>query len=524
MASFFRRLFSRRSDDAKSERGKRAPGRDLLEQIQNQFEECDDVKIRRIGLGTSGVEMAIAYIQGITDDSRIEEFTIRPLQAWGNRGARLPGGVNRLEWLAYNVLNTSEARVVDEWEEVTSALVGGDILLMFVGEMQALRVNNRGWHTRGVEGPVHEVTIRGPRDAFSENLYWNTAMIRRRIQDPSLKVKVHTVGRRSRTSVAVLYVEGVTNPGLVEEVQRRLSSIDTDAILDTGYIEQLIEDEWFSPFPQHMKTERPDRAVASLLEGRVVVIADTTPFVLMLPATLDSFFHSPEDSYDRFFPVNFLRPIRFVAAVMAVMMPGLYVALVAYHPGILPTELALRIMTSREGVAFPVLVEAVIMQFFLELIKEAGLRMPGPIGQTFGIVGGLILGEVGIRAGIVSEAMVLTVAATAVASFAAIDREMGTILRLMGLPIMLSAAFFGLFGLIMGVILVGIHISILRSYGVPYFAPYPYYKWTDLKDTIIKSPLRGFHTRPSYLRTPDFVRQRPGGRRAGRPAKRKEEE
>ena len=214
------------------------------------------------------------------------------------------------------------------------------------------------------------------------------------------------------------------------------------------------------------------------------------PLALLLPATFDSLFHSPEDSYDRFLSVNFLRVMRLIAATFSIVIPALYVALVAYHPGTLPTELALKIQASREGVAFPVLVEALFMQFFLELIREAGLRLPGPLGQTFGIVGALILGDVGIRAGIVSEAMVITVAATAICSFASVDRELGTTLRLLGFPIMISTSVLGLYGFIMGALAVLIHLSILRSYGLPYLAPYPYYQWSSAKDALTKAPQR----------------------------------
>src|SRR5690606_37118981 len=240
--------------------------------------------------------------------------------------------------------------------------------------------------------------------------------------------------------------------------------------------------------------------------GGMVIIADTTPFVLVLPATFDSLFHSPEDSYDRWFPVNLLRWVRFLAAALSLTIPGLYVALVAYHPGMLPTEFTLHLMTSREGVAFPVLVEALLMQFFLELIKEAGFRMPSPIGQTFGIVGGLVLGDMGVRAGIVSEAMVIVVAVTAVSSFAAVDRGTGTGLLLLVLPLMISAAVLGLYGLAMALLLILIHLACMRSYGVPYIAPYSYYKWSDMKDTLLKAPMRSFHRRPSHLHAPDEIR------------------
>lgn len=477
------------------------------------------MKFNAFRLGEKGPEGVAVYVEGLVDVARLEQTTLRPILSWAQRlwgtGDAAPGSVHPgsidLRTLQEQVLPAMEVRLTDDLEEATAAVLSGDTLLFLKGEEKALHVTNRGPQSRGVQDPVLEVTVRGPRDAFTETLVWNTALVRRRLRDPGLRIILKKIGRRSRTDVVLLYIEGIAPADLVTEVERRLDGIDIDAILDTGYIEQLIEDAWLSPFPQHLKTERPDKVVAGLLIGRVAILADTTPFALLMPATLDSFFHSPEDSYDRYFQVNLLRSLRFIGSVVSTVMPGLYVALVAYHPGILPTELALKIQASREGVAFPVLVEALLMQVSLELIKEAGLRLPGPLGQTFGIVGGLILGEVGIRAGIVSEAMVITVAVTAVSSFASVDREMGTVLRLLGLPVMLSAAFLGLYGFAMALLAIAIHVTVLRSYGVPYLAPYPYYQWSAAKDALTKAPLRSFRRRPAYMAGPDIQRQQPVG-------------
>lgn len=493
-----------------------SPAGDLLPELKRLFEGSDDVKFHDLLLGDNGPRAVVIFIEGFVDGARLENFTLRPLLLWAQREqwrleSRDRASAPRidLDVIRERIVPAAAVNKVYDVEAAAAAVLSGDTLLLLDGVPGALHIANRGPQARGVEDPILEVTVRGPRDSFTETLLWNTALIRRRLKDPRLRVEFKKVGRRSRTDVAVLHIDGIAPQDLVDEVRRRLDAIDIDAILDTGYIEQLVEDAWLSPFPQHLKTERPDKVAAGLLIGRIALLADTTPFALILPATFDSFFHSPEDSYDRFLPVNFLRVIRLVAATLSTVIPALYVALVAYHPGTLPTELALKIQASREGVAFPVLVEALIMQFFLELIREAGLRLPGPLGQTFGIVGGLILGDVGIRAGIVSEAMVITVAATAISSFASVDRELGTALRLLGFPIMLSTALLGLYGFIMGALAVLIHLSILRSYGIPYLAPYPYYQWSSAKDAVTKAPQRLFRRRPAYLAATDMQRQQP---------------
>ena len=511
------------------------PQPDLLELVKRQFEHADDIVFRTFRLPPGGRELCVVYAEGMVDTDGVENAIIRPaLSACaGGRpgeGHEEPQGAVRvpepgkelaadpLELLARDVLAAADVTWVTSPEEAYEAVLGGGVLVLVPGERRGLRADNKGGKSRAIENPILEVTLRGPRDSFTEVLAVNTALIRRRLKDPNLRVRKFRVGRRSKTDVALIYLEGIAPERVVEEVRSRIESIDIDGILDTGYIEHLIEDKWWSPFPQHLKSERPDRVVASLLEGRVALIADTTPFALMMPATIDAFFHSPEDSYDRWFPVNILRTVRFIASLLSLTAPSLYVALVAYHPGILPTQLLLKVTAAREGVAFPVVIEALIIMFFLELIKEAGFRMPGPIGQIFGIVGGLILGDVGVRAGIVSEAMVIVVAVTAISSFTAIDREMGTVLRLLGLPVLLSAAVFGLPGLVMALLLVLIHVAILRSYGVPYVDPYPFFKLQDIQDTIVEMPIGARKLRPAYLGSKKRRRLRgpSGGRGGGR--------
>lgn len=482
---------------------------DLVGGMRRLFQGADDVRFRTVRVGKENLEATFIFIDGLVDENRIEGSVLRPLLDWASAATeeQLSRFREDIDYLPDKILSASEVGSVGGLEEAAATILQGDVVFAFQGAATGLEISNRGWHSRSVEAPKLEPTIRGPQDGFTENLLWNTALLRRRIRDPHLRIELMKIGRRSRTDVALVHIEGITPKDLVDEVRSRLESIDIDGILDTGYIEHLIEDAEWSPFPHHLKSERPDAVASALLEGRAAVFADTTPFVLMMPATFDSMFHSPEDSYDRWFPVNLLRWVRFLAAVMSVTMPALYVSLVAYHPGILPTEFLLHVMASREGVAFPVVVEALLMQFFLELIKEAGFRMPSPIGQTFGIVGGLILGDIGVRAGIVSEAMVIVVAITAVSSFAAVDREIGTVLRLLGLPVMLAAAAFGLYGLVMSGLLIMCHLTILRSYGVPFIVPYPYYDWSDIKDSLIRVPLRSFRKRPSIVRPRDRVRQ-----------------
>ena len=274
----------------------------------------------------------------------------------------------------------------------------------------------------GDRATVIEVVPRGPRDALTETARWNIALIRHRLRDPNLRVRRYTIGARSQTDVYVLYLADVVNRTALSELRRRLERIDVDGILDSGMLEQFLESRRWTPFPQRGKTERPDVAAAALLEGRLCLVVDNSPLAMLAPTTLDGLFHSP----------------------------ALYVSVVSFHPDLLPVRAVIKIAGSREGVALPVIAEALLMQLFLEILREAGFRLPGPLGQTFGIVGGLVLSKLGVRAGLVSEMMVVTIALTGIASFGIPSLILGTFIRLLGLPLMLLSAVFGLYGLVLG--------------------------------------------------------------------------
>lgn len=337
----------------------------------------------------------MVYIDGLVEKEDLEERVLAPLvSATPPQGpARgLPGFLTERE------LTAGEVRQVESVDDALRELLSGTTLLFVEGSEQAVVVANHSSRARPIEKPAVEFAVRNPRDSFSEILTWNVALVRRRLRDPALRVKRLKLGRRSQTESAYLYLEGVANPNLVREVERRLRAIDIDGVLDAIYVEQLIEHAWWSPFPTVNGSERPDVVAASLLEGRVAIMVDNSSFALIVPAALDSLFHSPEDSYERWLPVNLLRFVRFVGSFLALFPLALYVTMASFHVGVLPTRLALKVASSREGVAFPVLFEALLAQLMLELIKEAGFRYPAPVGQIFGVVGGLVLGELGVRA------------------------------------------------------------------------------------------------------------------------------
>ena len=328
-------------------------------------------------------------------------------------------------------------------------------------------------------------------------------MIRRYIRDPNLRFKTYQVGRRSKKDLVLSYIDGIVNPDIVKEVNRRLETIDMDDAPESGYIEEWIEDSFLSPFPQVLNTERPDKVAAALLEGKVAILLDGTPFVLIAPATLGNTLQSPEDYYERWTIGTLLRALRYLAAFIAMFLPALYIALVSFHPGMIPSDLAFSIAASREGVPFPAYVEALLMALTMELLREAGTRLPTPIGQTIGIVGGLVIGEAAVSAGLVSPAMVIVVALNAIASFSLPSYSVAISFRILLFGMMLAAATFGLYGIILSYIMLNVHLVNLKSFGVPYTTPFAPNFLSDWKDLILRAPITTIKRRPTYMQPLD---------------------
>ena len=360
-------------------------------------------------------------------------------------------------------------------------------------------VDAKGFPQRSVSNSENEVVLRGPQEAFTEPLRVNTALIRRRLRTDQLKFEEFILGRYTQTTVELVYLEGVANDNIIAEVRRRLDNIkNVDSILDGSCVEQYIEDAPFSVFPQLQYTERPDKVAASLLEGRVALVIDGSPNVLLLPLMFIQLLQSPEDYYNRVVSGTFMRWIRYMGLLIAATLPSLYVAITSYHPEMLPLSLLLSIATAREGVPFPAFVEALIMELSFELLREASIRLPGAIGNTIGIVGALVIGEAAVSAHLVAPQMVIVVAITAIGSFTVPSVEASYPIRLIRFPLMLLAAAFGLYGVMLGLLAVLVHLVNLRSFGFPYLEPLAPLKLNELRDVLVRAPRWLMMLRPQF--------------------------
>jgi spore germination protein len=476
---------------------------DNITYVRKLMNAPNDLITRILMVGNSKHICAVIFIEGLSDKKLINDQIIQNIQQDKQIGFEnaLSSYDNILTEMANGILSVQQVHRCSQWDKVMLAILTGDTALFLEGTDQALLISSKGWQGRSIEEPKTEALVRGPREGFTESIHTNTAIIRRQIRDVNLYFETSQIGRRSRRDISIIYIHGVVHPDLVAEVKRRLASLDIDDAPESGFVEQWIEDSFLSPFPQLLHTERPDKVVAALVQGKVAILLDGTPFVLILPTTFVSLVHSPEDYYERWLIGSLIRLLRYIGVFISLFLPALYIALVSFHQGMIPFKLAFSIAASREGVPFPAVIEALLMEGTLELLREAGIRLPKLIGQTIGIVGGLVIGEAAVQAGIVSPIMVIIVAITAIASFAIPSYSAGISFRMLRFATMLAASVLGLYGIILAFIMICLHLVRLKSFGIPYSTPITPMFNRDWRDFIIRAPITFLTKRPEYLQT-----------------------
>ena len=406
------------------------------------------------------------------------------------------------------MLTVSDMKKSLSLKDVVVSVLSGETAIFIDGKTEAYIIATRSWPNRGVSEPSGESVIRGARDGFTETIRFNTALIRRRIRDTRLKVESTTVGVRSKTDVAIVYIDDIVNNDILNDVKKKLENIDIDAILDSGYIEQLIEGDRWSIFPQVQATERPEVVSSAIYEGKVCIIVDNSPFVLITPATFSNLFQTPDDYNLRWIYSSFSRIIRFVALIISLVLPSLYVAVTSFHTSIIPTKLAYSIASSRQGIAFPPIFEAIIMEVFLAFLLEAVVRLPKAIGSTIGIVGGLIIGQAAVSAGLVSPVMIVVVALTIISGFMSPNYEITLSIRIFRILYIIMSGIIGFYGIILGTFIFLTYLLRMYRFGVPYLSPIVNMRKKDFKDIFVKYPIYMFKDRPKYMDTQDKKRQK----------------
>lgn len=477
MKHFFRHVFfqQKQPNDIKNTLG--TDVKKNIEYIQIRMNQAPDLVARTFQMHHSGEEAAICYLDNLVDARKIERNILHPLmyELEGDTNSKVPSTLSSL-------------RLVQTWEAIQEALLSGNSVLMIQGHHEAQVFQTTKFPERQIQEPFTETSVHGPHVGFVETGKKNIALIRQYANNQDLKIEEFTVRGKVKNKLSVLYFKGQADTNVLHTLKDRLLKLRTNSVLTTGKLMESIEDNPYSPFPQLLVTERPDTVVAHLLKGRLCVVVDGSADVLIGPVSFPHFFQSADDDNARWLIVTFLRLLRFFGFFFATSLPALYIAVISFHPEVIPVELLLSIGKSRARVPLPPLMEALLMEMTIEMLREAALRLPARIGPTVAIVGGVIIGEAAVNVGVVSNIMVIVVASTALSSFIIPHYEMSSAIRFVRFPLMFIASLFGLVGIIVGwMTLIG-HLISLTSLGIPYGAPFAPMRFSEWRDTVVRLP------------------------------------
>lgn len=487
--------FKERSDIPDHPR--REPEIDLpveLGSVEQMFRNCADFDKREILMGSTGITGTLCWLNGMVKMERVSEYLICPL-------SRMPEGEkgSLADWIRQGGVWSMTAQKPKDMDEVCQKLVEGSVVLFWKREALLFLLPTE--EKRSISPPVVENVVKGAKDAFVESVRTNTSLIRRRIRTPRLRIEEQLVGRQSLTPVDLLYIDGLTNMALVDQLRHRIAQIDIDGVMTTGNLEEYLVDNGWTAFPQMLFTERPDRLCGGLLEGRAAILVEGLPCGWLSPGNLSQFLRAPQDRAYNYLTVTALTILRYFCMIVTLFLPGAYVAVANFHYEMIPTELILSIVASKEDVPFPTGVEVLGLLIAFEILQEAGLRLPQTIGQTVSIIGGLVVGQSAVEAKIISPVVVIVVAVAGITGYTMPNQDFSNAIRLWRFGVTIAAALAGLFGLMAAGLALIIHLSRLETFGVPYLTPFAGEGGrSDVGSVLTRGPLRTEKIRPWYLK------------------------
>lgn len=470
-----------------------------LQQIKELTSSSPDFLIRRLSLGLKAdVPAAIVFLESMVKTDAVNELVMKSLLS--NPSAEVAAEAESAEGLYSRIqthaIELGEVKECDDWNSMMGQLLMGDTIVLLEGCEKALACGTHGGEARAVSEPTTQTVVRGPKEGFVESMSTNISLVRRRIKSADLTLEMFKVGSTSLTNVAMLYMKNIADPSVVDEVRQRIQNINIDAVFESGTVEEMIQENPFTPFPTIFNSERPDTISSNIMEGRVALIIDGTPFVLVMPTVFAQFFQSSSDYSERYDMGTVIRLIRYISFIILILGPSLYIALTTYHYEMIPTPLLISILAQRESVPFPAFMEALILEITFEILREAGIRMPRAGGQTVSVIGALVLGQAAVEAGIVTPLLTIVVALTGIASFAIPAYNMAVAGRLFRFVFMILSAFMGLYGITLGLIALIAHMNSLRSFGTPYMAPFSPFVLQSQKDAVLRLPFWMMRKRP----------------------------
>lgn len=490
-------------DKTTSISSKEADNLNILKNLTHS-EICSDVIFRtfKLRINQKEYDAFIAFYDGLSDSSIIDEFILRPtMNPFDSPNTPLKDCIHNY------ILEQNQVKEISTWEEVIDSLVVGNCLFFIDTLTIAFSCDTKKLPMRSINKSENEMSVSGPSESFVEALRPNTGLIRKYVKDENLVFEDIPVGKCAKTTCSIAYVSNIANNSLVQEVKRRISNIEVDYLLDSGQLMQLIEDKTYLTEPLILCTERPDRVALHLCEGRVAILVAGSPNALLVPAVLDDFMHTTEDNYIRYPYSSFLRFFRAPALLLSILLPGLYIAVVTFHQEMIPTDLLFAIAAARERVPLPMFLELLLMEIAFEIIREASIRTPAPMGQTLGIVGTLILGQAIVSANVVSPILIIIVAMTGISSFAVANFSLSYSFRILRFIYIFLGAFGGFYAISIGLFIHLCLLAVTTSFSVPYFAPLTPRGKHMGRDNLSSSPLWKQEYRPDFLRTKRHKRQ-----------------
>lgn len=471
---------------------------DNIQVFEEIFNKDDTVTFKSMENVNSTIKCCLITIDGMVDNASINKDIVRPIMECDIESDIITN-------LETKIINSGDMKRLSKLSEILPLFLYGYSVLLVEGYEECLVISTVGWQFRAIAEPVSENVVKGPREGFTEAIFTNLSLIRRKILTPDLKFEFKEIGTRTRTKTAIIYIEGIANPKVVQEVHKRLDEIEIDGILGSHYIEELIKDAPLSPFDTIGSTERPDIVAANLLEGRIALVVDGVAYALTLPFIFTEYLQSNEDYYVNYYYGSFNRLLRLLAFFISTSAPAIYVALIGFHPELIPTPLIISITAATQGTPFPAIFEVMVLLITFEVLREGGVRIPTPVGPAISIVGALVLGEAAVSARFFSAPMVIIVAITGITGFM-LPKMLGPLIYTRTTLLILSG-FLGLYGYIFGIIGLFIHLVSMRSFGTPYLLHLGSLKGKDIKDTAIRAPWWYMKLRPKIIAKRNQVRQ-----------------
>ncbi len=475
--------------------------------VKKLMQHSSDVIIRELYInGNKDFPLTLIFIDGVIAAKTVDDDILKPLtqEMHLSQSKKAEDIISRIE---HGTIYHITQRTRDKLADCISDIIEGSVALVFNSAKKAVTFDVRGFEKRSITEPTNENVNKGAKDSFIEDLRTNTATVRRKIRTHNLVISEMRIGKQTNTTVAIIYINGITNRKIIEELRKRLDRIDVDGVLSSGVIEENIIDNKYSPFPQVIYTERPDKFCANVVEGRVGIIIGGLPVTYIVPGTFDSFLQAPEDYSQNFIVSSVIRFLRFILMFVTLFLPGLYVSVTTFHQEMIPTGLALAITAAKEGVPFPSFVEVIFMLTAFEILIEAGLRLPKSVGQAVSIVGAVVVGQAAVDARLVSPAVVVVIAITAISSFAMPNQDFSNALRLWRFIFVFMSSVIGLFGLSLGGIILLYHLASMEVFSVPYMSPFAGEENKQMEDSIFRLPFSSQYKRPIGLKTTNKKRR-----------------